>query len=137
MIIKRIVRSEADGVIEATLMLSQEQASFLMNYALSELVQKGVAQVMDYTEEEFKNEAKPASAPEGLSNQQGASGQPEGDPAEPQSATTVSQNEPQPATEGERLVSHLQGKLDLHSPQEQQKQREFLESVDVENLHKA
>jgi hypothetical protein len=59
MIVKRIVKSE-DGNIEATLMLTPEQASFFMNVGLGVLVHKGAATIMDYTEEEFRKEVETA-----------------------------------------------------------------------------
>ena len=54
MIIKRIVRNE-DGV-EATLMLSNEQAAFLLNFAIGLLVQKGVVEMIDLSPEQFEAE---------------------------------------------------------------------------------
>lgn len=61
MIVKRIVKSE-DGNIEATLMLTPEQASFFMNVGLGVLVHKGAATIMDYTEEEFRKEMETVKA---------------------------------------------------------------------------
>lgn len=61
MIVKRVVRGE-DGNMEATLMLSPEQAAFLLNFALGLLVQKGVVTVMDQTPEEFEAEQPTAQA---------------------------------------------------------------------------
>jgi NAD/NADP transhydrogenase alpha subunit len=54
MIVKRIVKSE-EG-LEATLMMTPEQAAFFMGLGLNLLVQRGAATVVDYTEEEFQAE---------------------------------------------------------------------------------
>lgn len=55
MIVKRLVKGE-DGNIEASLMLTSEQAAFLINVGLATLVMQGAAQVKDMTEAEFKAE---------------------------------------------------------------------------------
>lgn len=115
MIVKRIVRT-LEGEIEATLMLTPEQAAFLMNMGLGVLVQKGVATVMDYTEEEFRAEADKKQAEIGAESG-GSSLVPRGQ------ATTLNDErptQPQPAT----TVTT-------------QQQKDFLDSVDIELLHKA
>lgn len=115
MIVKRIIRN-ADGELEATLMLTPEQASFLMNMGLGVLVQKGAATIKDYSEEEFLAEAQKtqAQAVSGSADENGVEHTPTPPPAQPQSATTVPTD-----------------------TKEQQRQKDFLASVDVELLHKA
>src|SRR5882672_8300296 len=57
MIVKRIVK-KVDGNLEATLMLTGEQAAFLMNMGLGLLVQRGAATLMDFDSQEEYDEHK-------------------------------------------------------------------------------
>jgi SAM-dependent MidA family methyltransferase len=52
-LIKRVVK-DVDGNLEATLLLSSEQAAFLINMGLVTLVTTGAATVQDMTEEQFQ-----------------------------------------------------------------------------------
>ncbi len=61
MIVKRVIRNE-DGTMEATLLLTPEQAAFLINTGLGFLVQSGAAQLVDMSMEEY--EAQRAQNPE-------------------------------------------------------------------------
>lgn len=63
MIIRRIVKNQ-DGNVEAQLMLSKEQAAFLINVGLVSLVTAGSAQVQDMTQEEFNAELAKAKLEE-------------------------------------------------------------------------
>lgn len=66
MIVRRVVRNK-DGEIEAQLMLSSEQAAFLINVGLVSLVTAGSAQVQDMTQEEFEAEVAKAKMEQGNS----------------------------------------------------------------------
>jgi hypothetical protein len=50
--IKRVVK-EVDGQYSTSFSLTQDQMSFLLSYAISELVSKGLAQVEDASVEAF------------------------------------------------------------------------------------
>lgn len=61
MIIRRIVK-DVDGNIEATLVLSPEQAGFLINMGLVTLTTAGTVTLQDMTEEEFAAHREKAKA---------------------------------------------------------------------------
>jgi hypothetical protein len=61
LIIRRIVK-DVDGNLEATLLISAEQAAFLINMGLVTLVQAGTVKVQDMTEDEFKKEVQEQKA---------------------------------------------------------------------------
>ena len=67
LIIRRVQR-DVDGNLEATLVLSPEQAGYLINFAIGSLVATGMAVVQTMTEEEFKAEAEQNGAAEGDGN---------------------------------------------------------------------
>ena len=54
--ITRLIRKHEDGTFEATLVLTNEQTQFLVNFALGLLVQSGLAQIeeREATEEDDK-----------------------------------------------------------------------------------
>lgn len=111
MIVKRIVRNK-EGEIEATLMLTGEQAAFLLNVGLGALVQRGAATLMDFTEEEFEEHVK---------EQQAAEAEQVAAPPEKAPATEV-----QP--DGVTVVPVEPNKEEM---------LRFLQSVDPELMHKA
>ena len=55
MIIKRIVQN-LDGDVEATFALTKEQEAMLLNYAITNLVTKGMVEVSDVPREEWEQE---------------------------------------------------------------------------------
>lgn len=63
MIIKRIVK-DVEGNLEATLMLSPEQAAYLINMGLVTVVTAGTAVVEDMSEEEFQAQIEKAKGEE-------------------------------------------------------------------------
>lgn len=115
MIVKRIVR-KVDGNLEATLMLTGEQAAFLMNTGLGFLVQRGAATLMDLTPEEYEEERQKSlqeKAAMEAKAEQANTPEPTPTPAEPQ-PTTVTPIGPT-----------------------KEEMKTFLENVDIEILHKA
>lgn len=54
MIIKKIVKQEEDGSYRAEFMLTQEQISFLLSFAVGLLVQQGLATIIQQDNEESK-----------------------------------------------------------------------------------
>lgn len=117
MIVKRVVK-KIDGSIEATLMLTGEQAVFLMNVGLGALVQRGAATLQDFSPEEFEQHVKEQQAAE--SEQSNEDEKPVDPPID---FTPANDKEP------ETTVTPVEP-----SPEEM---RRFLESVDVDKLHKA
>lgn len=61
MIVKRIVKDK-EGNLEATLMLSPEQAAFLINMGLVTLVSAGSVKIQDMSQEEFDAEIQKEQA---------------------------------------------------------------------------
>lgn len=115
MIVKRIVRTE-DGQIEATLMLTGEQAAFLINAGLAVLVQRGAVELLDMSEEEYR-EQQMQSANDATT-----------EVVEAEESTTVS---PSPSEQmlPQDTQEDTQKELD-------KKQLAFLAAVDIKNLPK-
>lgn len=53
--ITKLVRKKEDGTYEATLVLTEEQTQFLVNFALSVLVQNGVAIIVEQDADTFES----------------------------------------------------------------------------------
>lgn len=56
--ITKLVRKKEDGTYEATLVLTEEQTQFLVNFALGVLVQNGVATIVEQEADEFDSAAQ-------------------------------------------------------------------------------
>jgi hypothetical protein len=111
MIVKRIVRNK-EGEIEAVLMLTGEQAAFLLNVGLGALVQRGAATLMDFSEEEFEEHVKEQQAAE--AEQVVAPTEAPATQVQPEKGTTVVPVEPN-----------------------KEEMLRFLQSVDPDLMHKA
>jgi acylphosphatase len=48
--VRRLVKNKEDGTVEVDLMLSEDQAQFLVNFALGMLVREGIASFVDVEE---------------------------------------------------------------------------------------
>lgn len=45
--ITKLIRKKEDGTFEATLVLTDDQTQFLVNFAIGVLVQQGIAQIVE------------------------------------------------------------------------------------------
>ena len=59
--ITKLIRKKEDGTIEATLLMSEEQAQFLVSFAIAHLVTAGIVTVVEQeaTEEPEANDGEP------------------------------------------------------------------------------
>lgn len=66
--ITKLIRKKEDGTFEATLILSDEQTQFLVNFAIGMLVQQGLANIVeqDVDQDEQPTQAITMPAPESL-----------------------------------------------------------------------
>lgn len=60
MILKRLKVNNANGEVESTWMLTQEQFMLLLNYSIDSLLSKGLISTIDVSEEELEELQKQA-----------------------------------------------------------------------------